>query len=164
MCFSSIYFVEGFGKLHYGSILDKKREIGKMSMLLSQLKDHVFCWSGPHFLDPDPGEGQKPFEDMCAICYEDFDPEKNPVAMLGCGHDYCRECVVGWVESSGNFNCPYCRSEMKNALVKDQKNVKYSKDTQGRSVLQVAAQNKNLSKGHEDCYRLLREHHAKQTA
>ncbi|KAL7716058.1 RING-type domain-containing protein [Entamoeba marina] len=42
-------------------------------------------------------------ESQCCICYDDY---KDPIT-APCGHTFCYECILHWVERAGN--CPLCK-------------------------------------------------------
>ncbi|KAG1049076.1 hypothetical protein G6F43_008578 [Rhizopus delemar] len=44
----------------------------------------------------------------CAICLEDFTPEKGDVRMLPCGHGFCVLCIDPWLTQKSTL-CPICK-------------------------------------------------------
>jgi hypothetical protein len=47
----------------------------------------------------------------CTICLEEFInmPGDKRVTSLGCGHQFCSECIEGWFMLAANRSCPTCR-------------------------------------------------------
>jgi hypothetical protein len=45
----------------------------------------------------------------CSICYEDI-PSQNAFRISGCGHEFCRDCLVPWTRR--NASCPNCRGSL----------------------------------------------------
>ncbi|XP_025080951.1 E3 ubiquitin-protein ligase TRIM33-like isoform X3 [Pomacea canaliculata] len=43
-------------------------------------------------------------ERECAVCTNDFTTPK----ILPCGHLFCRECVISWMDSKSDAGCPLC--------------------------------------------------------
>ena len=47
----------------------------------------------------------EPNEKECTICHEQFTEPK----LLPCGHLLCRHCLLSWLQSQTEANCPLCR-------------------------------------------------------
>ena len=47
----------------------------------------------------------KPSHMECTVCHEHFTLPK----LLPCGHLLCRHCLVSWLKSQPEANCPLCR-------------------------------------------------------
>ena len=61
-------------------------------------------------LDPDPctmAAAASPVSDTeCSICHEPFTEPK----LIPCGHLLCQKCVVSWLKSQHDAQCPLCRA------------------------------------------------------
>ena len=47
----------------------------------------------------------EPSESECSVCHEQFTEPK----LLPCGHLLCRHCLLSWLKSQAEANCPLCR-------------------------------------------------------
>ncbi|CAD5219148.1 unnamed protein product [Bursaphelenchus okinawaensis] len=52
----------------------------------------------------------------CTICYDDFDADLHRLVCLKCGHLFGKSCIIRWIQSERNGNCPTCKTK---ATVKD---------------------------------------------
>ncbi|CAL4069919.1 unnamed protein product [Meganyctiphanes norvegica] len=51
-----------------------------------------------------------PADLICSVCMEVYGPANLPVCLPGCGHSYCRLCLVQLARHYANvFPCPSCR-------------------------------------------------------
>ena len=48
---------------------------------------------------------EEPGNVVCIVCHEHFTLPK----LLPCGHLLCRHCLVSWLKSEPEANCPLCR-------------------------------------------------------
>nr|XP_020669393.1 tripartite motif-containing protein 7-like isoform X1 [Pogona vitticeps] len=52
----------------------------------------------------------------CTVCLEGF---RDPVMIIGCGHNFCRPCIIQyWGGSFRNVVCPQCRTTFSKAKLK----------------------------------------------
>ena len=65
----------------------------------------------------------EPSDMECTVCHEHFTLPK----LLPCGHLLCRHCLVSWLKSQPEANCPLCRSAIVN-----------NKKRKGRSLEDIA--------------------------
>ena len=51
-------------------------------------------------------------DEKCPVCCDEFcsKTEQTVVIEMPCGHHFCEECLLGWLES--HHNCPTCRQEI----------------------------------------------------
>lgn len=55
-------------------------------------------------------------EDQCHICMSSM---KEPTAVKGCGHQFCRGCIEQWVGTRQQPCCPVCRADVKALILED---------------------------------------------
>lgn len=58
-------------------------------------------------------ENNKVFDKICRICYDDTESKKNPLIYpcncCGTTKWIHKECLLKWIETSDNLNCPQCK-------------------------------------------------------
>ncbi|CAD5226604.1 unnamed protein product [Bursaphelenchus xylophilus] len=47
----------------------------------------------------------------CTICYEDYDSDQHRLVCLKCGHIFGKSCIIRWIQSERNGNCPTCKTK-----------------------------------------------------
>lgn len=72
-------------------------------------------------MDFRPRQGEEPQENMCPICFLEFDgpravPQERLLKCPTCNHFIHQDCMLTWMNHSARRNCVVCRSEEWNML------------------------------------------------
>ena len=62
--------------------------------------------NGNDHLNHVPEDNDAGGDNMCPICYEEFDETRFE---LPCRHRFCRDCIGQWARRTPNPTCPMCR-------------------------------------------------------
>ncbi|KAI8973282.1 hypothetical protein BDF20DRAFT_881522 [Mycotypha africana] len=83
----------------------------------------------------------------CAICLEDFVPNKNDIRILPCGHGFCVLCIDPWLTQKSTM-CPICKWDCLPAELRrerDAQNAQNFRREQNQSASQVENSGSNSS-------------------
>ena len=88
-------------------------------------------------------------EKECSVCHELFTEPK----FLACGHLLCRHCLISWLKSLPEAQCPLCRCPILEAKDRGGKNLEDIADTfpTDLAMKMIVDAERVLNKGHSCC-------------